>query len=111
MRMGLVLANLLPGACEIELGSVLMMSASVDPAALSDAGIMAWIEHSAKVNWTTTAVGNFSQMRLPVIGTAGIVRSRNGSSSGSSVQPTVQLPAYSLTTIFLTGPAKDYIYR
>jgi hypothetical protein len=55
------------------------------------------------INWTSTAVANFSQLPLPVIGEAGIARSLHGSTRGKGVQTRVQLPAHSLTTIFATG--------
>ena len=86
VRLGLAVANLLPEPSALDLRSLL--------GSLSMAlGV---------VNWTTTAVGNFSQLRLPVVGSGedgGIAKTTSG--RGNST--VVHLPAHSLTTVFATG--------
>ena len=88
LRVGLAVANLLPVPATLELESLL----------LSDAEN--WT--LARANWTTLAVANFSQLRLPVVDAGadgGIVKAQSGSSNNGTAI-VVTLPAHSLTTIF-----------
>jgi hypothetical protein len=89
VRIGLAVVNLLPQPSTLDLQSLVGTTGDVT---------------LVKANWTTTAVANFSQLRLPVVCAGqdgGIAKTWGGSGTGTAT--TVDLPAHSLTTVFATA--------